>query len=232
VSGNEIKGNIRNAWGFAESDIYLLYNGKPVSDSTTIENGIVHAVPRLVGGKGGFGSLLRSSGKGMNKSTNKESCRDLSGRRLRKINEENMLKKWIKQQAEREREASERRRRKLERLREEPKHKFHDLTYEKERSQLTEKISDAVEQGLRVARNNAGGTTCNKKRKATQTATGTAKKTCLWWDSGEWPSLSDDSDISDDDIQPGTSGNGRMVNNRATHDAVDSKDDDSKDPIL
>jgi hypothetical protein len=65
VSGKEIKGNISDAWGFAESDIYLLYNGKPVSDSTTIENGIVHAVPRLVGGQGGFGSLLRSSGKRM-----------------------------------------------------------------------------------------------------------------------------------------------------------------------
>jgi hypothetical protein len=138
-----------------------------------------------------------------------------------------MLKKWIKQQAEREREASERRRRKLERLREDPKHKFHDITYEKERSQLTDKISDAIEQGLSVAKNNAGGR-CNKKRKATDTASGTAKKRCLWWDSGEWPSLSVDSDISDDDIQPGTSGNGRMVNNRATREAVDSKDDDSK----
>jgi hypothetical protein len=74
-----------------------------------------------------------------------------------------MLKKWIKQQAERECEASEHRRRKLERLREEPKHKFHDPTYEKERSQLTQKISDAVEQGLSVARNNASVTKCNKK---------------------------------------------------------------------
>jgi hypothetical protein len=138
-----------------------------------------------------------------------------------------MLKKWIKQQAEREREASEHRRRKLERLREEPKHKVHDLTYEKERSQLTEKISDVIKQGLSVAGNNAGGR-CNKKRKATHTATGTANKRCLWWDSGEWPSLSDDSDISDDDIQSGTSGNGVMVNNRATREAVDSKDDDSK----
>jgi hypothetical protein len=57
------------------------------------------------------------------------------------------LKNWIAQQAEREREAREHKRRKLERLREEPKYNFHDQTYEKERSQLTEKISDAVEQG-------------------------------------------------------------------------------------
>lgn len=57
------------------------------------------------------------------------------------------LKNWIAQQAEREREAAERKRRKLERLRQEPKHNFHDKTYEEERSQLTEKVSDAVEQG-------------------------------------------------------------------------------------
>jgi hypothetical protein len=38
---------------FGESDIYLLYNGKRVPDSTTLTDGIVHAVPRLVGGKGG-----------------------------------------------------------------------------------------------------------------------------------------------------------------------------------
>jgi hypothetical protein len=91
VSGTEIKGNIHNAWGFAESDIYLLHNGKPVSDSTTIENGIVDAIPRLVGGKGGLGSLLRTFGKRIKKSTNMESCRDLSGRRLKKINEQNIV---------------------------------------------------------------------------------------------------------------------------------------------
>jgi len=57
------------------------------------------------------------------------------------------LKNWIAQQAERERETAERRRRKLERLQEQPKHNFHDQTYEKERSKLTENVSDAVEKG-------------------------------------------------------------------------------------
>jgi hypothetical protein len=57
------------------------------------------------------------------------------------------LKNWIAQQAEREQEAAERKRRKLERLREEPKHNFRDQTYEKERSQLTEHVTDAVEKG-------------------------------------------------------------------------------------
>lgn len=61
------------------------------------------------------------------------------------------LKNWIAQQAEREKEAAERKRRKLERLQEKPKHNFHDQTYEKERSQLTENVSDAVEKGASLS---------------------------------------------------------------------------------
>ena len=41
----------------------------------------------LPGGKGGFGSMLRALGNQIQKTTNKEACRDLSGRRLRDINE-------------------------------------------------------------------------------------------------------------------------------------------------
>lgn len=41
-------------------------------------------VPRLPGGKGGFGSQLRAAGGRMSsqKTNNNDSCRDLSGRRL------------------------------------------------------------------------------------------------------------------------------------------------------
>jgi hypothetical protein len=45
--------------------------------------------PRLVGGKGGFGSQLRAAGGRMSsqKTNNNDSCRDLSGRRLSTIKE-------------------------------------------------------------------------------------------------------------------------------------------------
>lgn len=45
--------------------------------------------PRLVGGKGGFGSQLRAAGGRMSsqKTSNNDSCRDLSGRRLSTIRE-------------------------------------------------------------------------------------------------------------------------------------------------
>jgi hypothetical protein len=51
-------------------------------------------VPRMRGGKGGFGSQLRAAGGRMSsqKTNNNDSCRDLSGRRLSTIKE---AKKWV-----------------------------------------------------------------------------------------------------------------------------------------
>ena len=46
-------------------------------------------VPRLLGGKGGFGSQLRAAGGRMSsqKTSNNDSCRDLTGRRLSTVKE-------------------------------------------------------------------------------------------------------------------------------------------------
>ena len=46
-------------------------------------------LPRLLGGKGGFGSQLRAAGGRMSsqKTSNNDSCRDLTGRRLSTIKE-------------------------------------------------------------------------------------------------------------------------------------------------
>lgn len=50
--------------------------------------------PRLLGGKGGFGSQLRAAGGRMSsqKTSNNDSCRDLSGRRLSTVKE---AKKYV-----------------------------------------------------------------------------------------------------------------------------------------
>lgn len=53
-----------------------------------MNNGNVYVCPTVKGGKGGFGSMLRAIGAQIEKTTNREACRDLSGRRLRDINEE------------------------------------------------------------------------------------------------------------------------------------------------
>lgn len=58
---------------------------------------------RLLGGKGGFGSLLRGS-QSQKKTTNFDACRDMNGRRLRHVNSEQKLIEWQEQAKEREME--------------------------------------------------------------------------------------------------------------------------------
>lgn len=93
--------------------------------------------------------MLRAIGAQIEKTTNREACRDLSGRRLRDINEEKRLKAWIEKQPEREQEAEEKRKRKLKKLCEQPKHEFNDKQYEEQSAKMMEQICDAVEAGLK-----------------------------------------------------------------------------------
>ena len=66
---------------------------------------VLRAAPRraVVGGKGGFGAMLRALGKSGGKVTKDfGACRDLNGRRLRHVNDEIKLQKWAElQQAKR-----------------------------------------------------------------------------------------------------------------------------------
>lgn len=53
----------------------------------------------LLGGKGGFGAMLRNAGKsGGGQVKNFGACRDLTGRRLRHVNDEMALQKWYQEQ--------------------------------------------------------------------------------------------------------------------------------------
>jgi len=59
---------------------------------------------RLLGGKGGFGAMLRSMGKahGATQTRDFGACRDLAGRRLRHVNNEIALQKWHEARARKE----------------------------------------------------------------------------------------------------------------------------------
>ena len=82
--------------------IKLYRNGKLIEDNDIFEqNDVIEIVGGLLGGKGGFGSMLRALGNQIQKTTNKEACRDLSGRRLRDINEEKRMKSFVSKQADR-----------------------------------------------------------------------------------------------------------------------------------
>lgn len=70
------------------------YDARPVAalcHGTTSGPITIRLTPRLVGGKGGFGSQLRAAGGRMSsqKASNNDSCRDLSGRRLSTVKEAN-----------------------------------------------------------------------------------------------------------------------------------------------
>lgn len=160
-------------------DYYLLCNGKPLLGAQP--GGDVHCVLRQLGGKGGFGSMLRAIGAQIEKTTNREACRDLSGRRLRDINEEKRVRAWLEKQGEREREAEERKKRKIEKLLAVPKHEFKDDEYEEARANLTEKVNDAFEEGLKQAeeikeKQDVEPSTSGSKRKATSEDKSKAKK--------------------------------------------------------
>lgn len=153
---------------------YLSCNGRRLSDSDSVHDGQwIRVFPRLPGGKGGFGSMLRAIGAQIEKTTNREACRDLSGRRLRDINEEMRLKKWIAKQTEREQEREARRKEKLERRLATPKHEFRDSNYDKERSAIPERVNNALEQGLTVAK-------LGEKRPAPTVVKNAPKKMRMW----------------------------------------------------
>ncbi|CAB3229288.1 unnamed protein product [Arctia plantaginis] len=176
---SSLKRKISLNHGVSMEDLFATLNGKPVSDDYNIKttDNVIRLSMRLVGGKGGFGSMLRAIGAQIEKTTNREACRDLSGRRLRDINEEKRLRKWLEGQEEREKEATERKRRKLERLVAEPKIKV-DLNpaYEKERKDLPERVSSAVEAGWQAA-----GSSNSTKRKSDDVPN-KPKRTKMWID--------------------------------------------------
>ena len=70
---------------------------------------------RLLGGKGGFGALLRGAGRAA-ATDNFDAYRDLSGRRVRHINADERLREWAQQSKEMQRQLAE-----LKRLKEEEK---------------------------------------------------------------------------------------------------------------
>ena len=95
--------------------------------------------------------MLRAIGAQIEKTTNRDACRDLSGRRLRDINEEQRLKRWFAKQEEREREKEEQRKKKLEKLRkiqEGPALPLvEDQEYNEQRANMADSVFEAVDKG-------------------------------------------------------------------------------------
>lgn len=135
--------------------------------------------------------MLRAIGAQIEKTTNREACRDLSGRRLRDINEEKRMKEWLEKQKDLEEEKAKKKEQKLEKMLTAPKHEFKDEEYERTRSTLTETVSDAVEEGFKQAQT-------SKRKIENKPNDVPTKKKALWIDEG-LSSCSSDSDSSEDE---------------------------------
>lgn len=104
---------------------------------------------RLSGGKGGFGSNLRAQGNKM--STRKRSggnidCRDLSGRRLRSINEQKLIDEYLKREPELERKKEKEKKEKMLKALEAPEKKkmFEDVGYMRTLQETVDTVESAV----------------------------------------------------------------------------------------
>ncbi|KAK5936395.1 hypothetical protein CgunFtcFv8_027762 [Champsocephalus gunnari] len=136
----------------SSADFYVHSNGRLSELEDPLQAGAVyHLEPRLCGGKGGFGSMLRALGAQIEKTTNREACRDLSGRRLRDVNHEKEMAEWLKKQTEREAEKEQKRLDRLQRKLAEPRHQFTDPDYQKQSHELQERLEDSVMKGLQAS---------------------------------------------------------------------------------
>ena len=193
--GLQLSWKVEQCGKFLDSESILEPNG-----------GTLNVIPAggLLGGKGGFGSLLRAIGAQIQKTTNHEAMRDLSGRRQRDVNNEQRAREYVAKQAEREqveREKKEAKLAKLERLaKRENKHEFSDPAYDKVRSETEEKVHDAMEAAMNVAKEQKKTETDKEtdlKRKAEAEKEEPPKKKKMWMGDG-LEGLSDE-DLSDSD---------------------------------
>ena len=192
----------------------LQQNGKFCDlDSVLNPNYGVYVIPTggLLGGKGGFGSLLRAIGAQIQKTTNHEAMRDLSGRRQRDVNNEQRVRDYAAKQGEREREEREKKEAKMTKLQRlvdrENKHEFSDPAYDKVRSETEEKVHDAMEAAMKAMKENeSNGKETELKRKAEpEVKAAPPVKKGLWMGDGlEGLSDEDVTDSEDEDTDEKT----------------------------
>ncbi|XP_016298333.1 protein SDE2 homolog [Sinocyclocheilus anshuiensis] len=198
--------------GVSFTDFYVKSNGRVSPSNELLRSGVVYRVePRLCGGKGGFGSMLRALGAQIEKTTNREACRDLSGRRLRDVNHEKEMAEWLKKQADREAEKEQRRLEQIQRKLAEPKHYFTDINYEQQCHDLSERLEDSVLKGMQASSSGLVKADEGPSRKR-PTPTDSQKKTkkkCFWTGLGgleDVGSSDEGSEDSDSEASPSTSG--------------------------
>ncbi|NXA52855.1 SDE2 regulator, partial [Nothocercus julius] len=227
--GGSVGGLLRDrarALNIPEESLYVKCNGRLVDAEDALQNGAVYSLePRLCGGKGGFGSMLRALGAQIEKTTNREACRDLSGRRLRDVNHEKAMAEWVKQQAEREAEKEQRRLERLQRKLAEPKHFFTSPDYQQQCHEMAERLEDSVLKGRLQATSSkvvSPETSDSRKRSNESVTKGTkyGKRKCFWLgmeglDDADSSECSDDSEDDSAHASGGSCPSGSRYNENA-----------------
>eukprot|EP01097_Dermamoeba_algensis_P009505 TRINITY_DN66_c0_g1_i1.p1 TRINITY_DN66_c0_g1~~TRINITY_DN66_c0_g1_i1.p1 ORF type:complete len:297 (-),score=100.81 TRINITY_DN66_c0_g1_i1:90-980(-) len=147
-----VKRKISELEGLPLVEQRLTRKAKELSDSSVLFADDEQLIPlrlslRVFGGKGGFGSLLRGGPQGvtLKKTTNFDACRDLNGRRIRHVNNEKELAKWVEDEKERDLEKKA-----LQHIREkeiEAKVEATKQTFQEIR-QIGEEFAESLEKGL------------------------------------------------------------------------------------
>ncbi|KYQ93033.1 hypothetical protein DLAC_05642 [Tieghemostelium lacteum] len=119
----------------------------------------------MIGGKGGFGSLLRSNAKkvGQKETTNFDACRDLDGRRLRHVNNEKRLKEW-KENEEARKLALEKLQQSLSAHKPPKQVDFDEDKYQSELDKVQKNTLESVEMGLKHLTNNTNNNNNNNTK--------------------------------------------------------------------
>ncbi len=130
-------------------------------------NDTVNIRLRLVGGKGGFGSQLRAQGNRMSskkRAGNYEACRDLSGRRIRTVNQAKLISEYLQRKPELEARREEEIKKKMEKHIEAPnrKTKFEDVDFLKTVRNVADEVELAVSEAI-YCNDNAGPSGSHRK---------------------------------------------------------------------
>ncbi|NXJ04915.1 SDE2 regulator, partial [Odontophorus gujanensis] len=231
--GGSVRGLLRDCareLNVPEDSLYVKCNGRLAAAGDVLRDGAVYSVePRLCGGKGGFGSMLRALGAQIEKTTNREACRDLSGRRLRDVNHEKAMAEWVKQQAEREAEKEQRRLERLQRKLAEPKHLFTNTDYQQQCHEMAERIEDSVLKGLQASSSKVvspeSGSSRKRSGESGKKGTKYGKKRCFWLGLEGLDDIdSSDSDDSSEDDSPQTSDGSCPLGSRHNENAASASE--------
>ncbi|KAK9830838.1 hypothetical protein WJX74_009412 [Apatococcus lobatus] len=107
ATGRSLRQAVEAKTGLPQGSFWLSFAGRSLADNNSLaacglsSDSSIQIVHRLLGGKGGFGALLRGAGRAA-LTDNFDACRDLNGRRLRHVNADRKLADWAAEAKERQ----------------------------------------------------------------------------------------------------------------------------------